>query len=118
MKNVKWVKVPEVKKVYSICTCTGCGEQRDLDKDPALCPTCGYEDFSTNLSAVFDIIAGRTKNLVCNDCPTSLDDERVNMFPHSDGWKMSGVAGKWWMSIKCPQCGYSNAFTKFGIMKN
>jgi predicted nucleic-acid-binding Zn-ribbon protein len=117
MSNVKWVKLKDAKTMNSSCNCFSCDAPRDLEKDPSVCPGCGFEDFRTDQSAVRDLLESRTKNLCCFECLTTLEDELIDMYPRRDGWKMPGVAGKWWMSITCPQCGYGNSFDKFGISR-
>ena len=118
MFSLKWVKLRELRKLYSVCNCSGCNTPRNLDMDPSVCPDCGSEDFYTDQYAAYDLLRQRTKNLVCCCCPTSLLDEKIDMYPSDVGWKMPGVLGKWWMSIGCPHCGYNNSFDKFGILRN
>ena len=104
--------------MYAECSCFECGRSRDLNADPSVCPYCGTEDFFTDMSAVDNLIESRTEGLDCKECNANLSEERIEMYPHDNGWKMSGVAGKWWMSIRCPQCGYESSFAKFGITRN
>jgi len=118
MSNVKWVKLKEMKELYSVCECEGCGEQRNINDDPSECPHCGNTEFFTSQGAVLDLLKGRTKNLVCQHCVEDLSDEYVDMYLHDDGWMMSGVPIILWMSIACPDCGYENSFDKFGIPRN
>jgi Zn finger protein HypA/HybF involved in hydrogenase expression len=118
MGNVKWVKLKEMREMYSTCDCAGCEKPRNIDDDPSCCPHCGGIDFFTGPGSVLDLLKGRTRNLVCQDCDTDLSDEYVDMYPHDGGWRMSGVSIKLWMYIACPDCGCENSFDKFGIPRN
>jgi Zn finger protein HypA/HybF involved in hydrogenase expression len=115
--NVKWIKLKEMKEMYSVCECADCGEQRNIDADPSACPNCGNVDFFVCQGAVLELLKRRTKNLVCNHCCEDLSDEYVDAYQHDGGWVIPGVSGRFWLYITCPDCGWETSFSKFGILK-
>lgn len=49
---------------------------------------------------------------------TNLKDEPIRAYPHSDGWKIQGLPGSWWLFIKCPSCGYDWSIWKLGVERD
>lgn len=46
----------------------------------------------------------------CLNC--SSKDGIVKMYPHSDGVRLLGEDGKWWIYLECYSCGYDSALYK------
>jgi len=51
----------------------------------------------------------------CKWCGTPLWNQRIEYYPHSDGWEVEGFLEKQWLYVTCPKCGYQWALWKLGI---
>ena len=104
-------------------TCADCGAERYLCKT---CLKCGSEDLTLEFEHFASMIAARRAvdtDVECSACGTDLMDEDVQAYQHSSGWNFGGSGMplprmRWWLSIKCPDCGYETSFSKFGIQKS
>ena len=52
------------------------------------------------------------------DCGNKdLDQQRINAYPHEDGWEVKGLKGKQWLFIVCPECKYEWSLSKLGVAR-
>jgi len=56
-------------------------------------------------------------NLRCRWCGSDLP-ARFKAYRHDDGWIVSGVEGRWWVYVECPNCGYQWSLWKLGVPRD
>lgn len=97
-------------------TCRNCGEVRPAVADNSDKCICGSDEIVLSLRSVTELVNSRdTAKLLCGSCNHEVFNLDVDAYPHSSGWKVPGLDGKYWLFISCPVCEYQTSFDKFGI---
>lgn len=42
----------------------------------------------------------------------------VDFYDHRDGWRVAGMEGRWWLSVRCTHCGYDWSLNKLGVPRD
>ena len=50
----------------------------------------------------------------CQWCGTMLN-KNVDLYPHRDGWLVTGYNERQWLSRHCSKCGYDWSLNKLGV---
>lgn len=45
-------------------------------------------------------------------CPCGSHQGDIRMYPHTNGWKVLGRDGNWWIYFHCYQCGHDTSLAK------
>jgi len=99
-------------------TCGKCGETRESSVAEEYCD-CGDNCITFNHEVLTDIINSRSEaRMLCACCKHEVFGVNIDAYPHTGGWKINGLKGYWWLSVRCPACNYETSFSKFGIVGN
>lgn len=52
------------------------------------------------------------RRLRCVACSFILRGDGLRMYPHINGYFDGRTGERWWVYVKCPNCGYENAAWK------